>query len=579
MAMSNLAFRGHREKIGQSNNGNFLSIVELLSEYDHILKELLHLPQGTARYLSPKIQNEIIDVLAKQVENDIVSEIKAAAFFSIIMDTTQDISKVDQLSQIHRYVTISRDKSQRATAVNIQEVFLGFHVVEDPSAAGLENDIIKCIEDKGLQLSKCRGQGYDGAATMSGVYTGVQIRIQRKEKNALYVHCAAHNLNLVIQDSVSHVPEVSRFFEVIQSIYVFFGDSISRWSLLQSLTSESSVTLKRLCPTRWSSRFDSILALRFRFLDVLKALSRIILTSTKSKEREEARALRKKIESFEFVFLLVLQSKILDKTNAISKVLQSEHMDLSNAAQLIYNTIEALSSYRNQFEDAKKTAITLADKWGIPAMFVNKRIVKVKRHTDELCLDERLQDPESRFKTAIFNATLDVVTSQLSSRFCSMNTIVERFKIIQPCVLATKSDDYLFQEAVKFHQYYQDDISTDFPGQLLSFRSTLQDGITKSPTIKDLAHLLIVDNAVLSSTLPDVCTAFLLFLTLPVTVASAERAFSKLSLIKNYLRSSMSQQRLSGLALLSIENDRARKLDISDIVDKFAESKARRRNF
>ncbi|XP_044133947.1 zinc finger MYM-type protein 1-like [Bufo gargarizans] len=414
---------------------------------------------------------------------------------------------------------------------------------------------------------------------MSGVYSGVQTRIQKKERNALYIHCAAHNLNLVLQDAVSHVPEVSRFFEVIQSLYVFFGESITRWSVLQSLTTESSVTLKRLCPTRWSSRYDSLLALRFRFVDVLKALSKLILTSTKSKEREEARVLRNKIESFEFVFLLVLQSKVLEHINAISKVLQSEHMDLCNAAHLIHNAIEALSSYRKQFEDAKTTAIKLAEKWGIPAMFVIKRVPKVKRHSGELCLDERLQDPEKRFKTTIFYATLDVITSQLSSRFGSMNTVVERFRIIQPRVLATESEDNLFQAALQFQHYYQDDISSDFAGQLVSFRSALQNEISELHTVKDLAHLLIIDNAALSSTLPDVCTALILFLTLPVTVASAERSFSKLSLIKNYLRNSMSQQRLSGLALLSIENERARKLDIPAIVDKFAESKARRRNF
>lgn len=38
----------------------------------------------------------------------------------------------------------------------------------------------------------------------------------------------------------------------------------------------------------------------------------------------------------------------------------------------------------------------------------------------------------------------------------------------------------------------------------------------------------------------------------------------------------MGQDRLSGLAMLSIENDRAKKLDIGRIVDDFAERKARR---
>ncbi|KAK7170655.1 hypothetical protein R3I94_000757 [Phoxinus phoxinus] len=71
------------------------------------------------------------------------------------------------------------------------------------------------------------------------------------------------------------------------------------------------------------------------------------------------------------------------------------------------------------------------------------------------------------------------------------------------------------------------------------------------------------------------CTAFMIFLTIPVTVASAERSFSKLKLIKSYLRSSMGQSRLSGLAILSIENARARYLDLY-MIDSFAQRKARK---
>ena len=62
---------------------------------------------------------------------------------------------------------------------------------------------------------------------------------------------------------------------------------------------------------------------------------------------------------------------------------------------------------------------------------------------------------------------------------------------------------------------------------------------------------------------------------MPVTVASAERSFSKLKLVKNYLRS-MKQERLSGLAIMSIEYDTAKSIDNSDIIDKFAQAKARK---
>ena len=52
-------------------------------------------------------------------------------------------------------------------------------------------------------------------------------------------------------------------------------------------------------------------------------------------------------------------------------------------------------------------------------------------------------------------------------------------------------------------------------------------------------------------------------MTVPVAVAIAERSFYKLKLIKNFLRSSMSQERLSDLALLSIDNEKAKSLNFS----------------
>ena len=68
-----------------------------------------------------------------------------------------------------------------------------------------------------------------------------------------------------------------------------------------------------------------------------------------------------------------------------------------------------------------------------------------------------------------------------------------------------------------------------------------------------MAFFLIFENASLATTYPNVCTAYMMYMTVPVTVATAERSFFKLKLIKNFFRSSMSRERLSGLALLSTE--------------------------
>ena len=70
-----------------------------------------------------------------------------------------------------------------------------------------------------------------------------------------------------------------------------------------------------------------------------------------------------------------------------------------------------------------------------------------------------------------------------------------------------------------------------------------------------------------------------MFLTEPATVASAERSFSKLKLITNYLRSNMKQDRLNNLARLSIESGIVKQIDFDTVIRSFANKKARKALF
>lgn len=70
-----------------------------------------------------------------------------------------------------------------------------------------------------------------------------------------------------------------------------------------------------------------------------------------------------------------------------------------------------------------------------------------------------------------------------------------------------------------------------------------------------------------------------IFFSMPITVAGAERSFSKLKLIKIYLRNSCGQERLTGIAILNIEKERTKNLNIEKIIDNFANAKSRKKNF
>jgi len=66
---------------------------------------------------------------------------------------------------------------------------------------------------------------------------------------------------------------------------------------------------------------------------------------------------------------------------------------------------------------------------------------------------------------------------------------------------------------------------------------------------------------------PNASIAYRVLLTIPVTVASAERSFSKLKLLKSYLRSTMTQQRLNDLATIALESGLLEKIDYEHIIE------------
>ena len=93
---------------------------------------------------------------------------------------------------------------------------------------------------------------------------------------------------------------------------------------------------------------------------------------------------------------------------------------------------------------------------------------------------------------------------------------------------------------------------------------------------KSLEEILKKLTGYSSHVCPNLATAILILLTLSSSVVSCERSFSKLKLVKNYLRSTMAQERLSSLALMSVESTVLDATNMNDIISSFAAKKGRK---
>lgn len=137
-----------------------------------------------------------------------------------------DVSGTEQLSICIRYIN-------HDNGAEICEEFLGFCPLAKQDAAFITEAILSQLEKWGQEIEYLRGQGYNGASTMSGHVSGLQHCIRELQPRALFTHCRSHALNLVVVHGCSVIPLIRRTMATIENVAVFFSASAVRKDMLQ----------------------------------------------------------------------------------------------------------------------------------------------------------------------------------------------------------------------------------------------------------------------------------------------------------------------------------------------------------
>jgi len=180
-----------------------------------------------------------------------------------------------------------------------------------------------------------------------------------------------------------------------------------------------------------------------------------------------------------------------------------------------------------------------------------------------------------KFRIKSFIPILDALETNLRRRGAVYNNIAKMFSFLANLSLSKQE----IQQGVEpLMETYPEDADLKLTDELLHFHIYVK----KNHKPEEKSHLShtdfyqIIYKENIQMAFPNVEAILRLFLTLMVTNCSGERSFSSLKRIKNELRSSMSQERLSALSILCIESDKLRQIDIDELLDDFAAIKYRK---
>ncbi|XP_023809021.1 zinc finger MYM-type protein 1-like [Oryzias latipes] len=571
LAVRNLALRGHTETLFTSSNGNFLKEVELMARFDPIMKDHLNrVLRGTAShnsYIGHHVQNELIDLLSSKILSAIVDDIKKAKYFSIILDCTLDISHTEQLSVIIRVVSLM-EKPQ------IREHFMGFLEAEESTGQHLASMILNRLEELGISFEDCRGQSYDNGANMKGKNKGVQARLLEKNPRALFLPCGAHTLNLVVCDAAKRSVDAMSYFGVLQKLYTLFSASAQRWAILKS---QVSITLKSWTETRWESKIKSIEPMRYQGAAVREALIEVRDKTKDPVIKAEAQSLSEEVGSYRFNICTVVWHDILSTIKHVSKLMQSPNMHVDLAVSLLKKTEQSLQSYRaNGFVNAQMAAKEMCKEMNVEAILKQKRIRSTKCQFSYESHDEPFSDALKKLEVEFFNVVVDEALSAIAERFSTLEVVQNRFGVLTN--FPSLGDEELTEQCEALGNILHFEKNWDLDSrELVQEIKNLPNLPSTTPSLLELISFM--SDKDLSEIYPNFWTALRIALTLPVTVAQAERSFSKLKLIKSYLRSTMSQERLTNLAVVSINHSVGEQISYDDVIDEFASRKARKVRF
>lgn len=291
-----------------------------------------------------------------------------------------------------------------------------------------------------------------------------------------------------------------------------------------------------------------------------------------SKTRSDAGILLNSMQSFSFLCYLNLWEPVLLEINDAQKYLQIKGLNVHQChIKLNSLQIHFMEQRDALIQNAVIAAKTICEELEIST---ERRVRRRKNMSGENSQDVGLS-LEQEVRREMF-LSMDRIIKEIKDRFDQLHVLARKYSCIIPCNLLNEEfeceiNDFIDIDKEQFHiERKRIQVFMAVPA-LQEVAKRWKNG-GEGP----LDLLKFIQQYRLENSVPNIVILLRIFLTIAISVASCERSFSKLKLIKNYLRSSMSNLRLQNLAILSIEQEITNNINFDSIIHDFSSLKVRR---
>ncbi|XP_046856107.1 52 kDa repressor of the inhibitor of the protein kinase-like [Xenia sp. Carnegie-2017] len=313
--------------------------------------------------------------------------------------------------------------------------------------------------------------------------------------------------------------------------------------------------------TRWVERIRTLDGFVEAFVPVCQSLEYMKLNMNKDFDNSsrDAEGYLRSIKSFEFIVNLVITSNVLHHTMSLTVQLQQRMIDIAES-------IKHINLMKSQLKILRSSADTIHDQYYEEAVDLANRTTRENypAHTAREYYRMKLTIP-----------LLDHLIEQMEFRFSSEVCDIYRGFYIIPSIFLNCKDVNWKEEFMKFAVAYKEDMPhfRKIHAELGLWETNWKGGFEKVK-YDSIADTLQTCNKL---AFPNIFTALKILAVVPVTTCECERSVSALRRMKTWLRSTMINERLNGLAQMHINDDI--KCDVEEVINTFARQNPTRMQF